>query len=92
MQINGPTQVHGPQTIAGPHRISPRTASGPATNADIVDQLDISAEADFVSRAKELPDVRADKVADIKARIADGSYFTDDKLDAALDRLLDEIS
>lgn len=90
MQINGLTQVHGPQTIAGPHRANARPNNQPS-RVDTVDQLDISAEADLVSRAKELPDIRADKVASIKAQIADGSYFTDDKLDAALDRLLDEI-
>lgn len=31
---------------------------------------------------------RADRLARIKAQIADGSYLTDEKLDAALERLI----
>jgi flagellar biosynthesis anti-sigma factor FlgM len=36
-------------------------------------------------------DLRADKVAAIKAQIQAGSYETDDKLDIAADRLLDDL-
>jgi anti-sigma28 factor (negative regulator of flagellin synthesis) len=36
-------------------------------------------------------DVRADKVAELKSAIDAGTYETDDKLDAAIDRLLDEM-
>lgn len=92
MQINGPAHVHGPQAINAPHRLQP--AKGPAQTGRTqeADQLDISPEADMVSRARELPDVRADRVAEIKAAIADGTYDTAEKLDIALDRLLDEIA
>lgn len=45
----------------------------------------------MVSRARELPDIRADKVASIKAQIANGTYDTDAKMEMALSRLLDEI-
>ncbi|EAQ81080.1 MULTISPECIES: flagellar biosynthesis anti-sigma factor FlgM [Blastopirellula] len=91
MYINGPTQLHGPQSISGPHRAGGATQTlEPTSRFDTVDQVDISAEADIVSRVRETPDIRADKVAQIKAQIADGSYFSDDKLDIALERLLDE--
>lgn len=86
MQINGPARVHGAQSIQAPHRAA---ATKPATAAP--DQLDLSAEADLVGRVHELPDVRADRVAQIRAEIASGAYETEDRLDAALDRLLDEI-
>jgi anti-sigma28 factor (negative regulator of flagellin synthesis) len=36
-------------------------------------------------------DIRLDRVAAIRAAIADGSYDTADKLDIALDRLLDRL-
>jgi anti-sigma28 factor (negative regulator of flagellin synthesis) len=36
-------------------------------------------------------DIRADKVADIKAQIAAGTYDDDTKLDIATDRLLDDL-
>jgi negative regulator of flagellin synthesis FlgM len=92
MQIYGPAHVHGPQAISAPHRNYASEASAPAARQTAVDQLDISHEASFVSRAKELPDVRAERVASIRAQIAAGAYETDEKLNVALARLFDEIA
>ncbi|GAA4424585.1 MULTISPECIES: flagellar biosynthesis anti-sigma factor FlgM [Bremerella] len=91
MHINGPTAVHPAQSIRGPHHTAQAPAVDTRTQFDTVDELDISHEADFASQVKDIPDIRADRVAQIKAQIADGSYLTDDKLDLALERLLDEI-
>lgn len=91
MQIYGPAQVHGPQAINAPHRAYSTAGSAPSGRAAATDQLDISPEASFISRARELPDIRADRVASIRAAIASGAYETDDKLNVALDRLFDEI-
>lgn len=91
MQIFGPTYVHGPQSVNAPHRAAapqPASSAGATTGAD---QLDISSEANFVSQARDLPDIRADRVAEIRQAIADGVYETNDKLDLALERLLAEI-
>ena len=63
--------------------------SGYTTGAD---QLDISREADMVSRIRDIPDIRADRVAEIRAAIEAGMYETPEKLDIAVGRLLDEIS
>lgn len=92
MQIHGPTHVHGPQPINAPHRAAapqPTAQSGYTMGAD---QLDISREADMVSRIRDIPDVRADRVAEIRAAIEAGTYETPEKLDIAVGRLLDEIS
>jgi negative regulator of flagellin synthesis FlgM len=91
MVIYGTAQVHAPQGISAPHRAAP--AQGPSrTPASYgVDQLDISPEADLVAQVHNLPEIRQDRVAQIKAQIADGTYETDAKLDVALSRLLDEI-
>lgn len=92
MQIQGPTHVHGPQSINAPHRTQapqPAAQSGYAMGAD---QLDISREADMVSRVRDMPDIRADRVAEIRSAIEAGTYETPEKLDIALGRLLDEIS
>lgn len=93
MQIHGPTHVHGSQPINSPHRVRPtQTNEAPAQSTSGVDQLDISPEADLVSRVREVPDIRADRVAQIRAEIESGVYETDEKLDIALDRLLDEFA
>lgn len=93
MQIHGLGQVHGPQPISAPHTQHPAAqVDSPRSGNLHIDQLDISPEADLVSRVRELPDIRADRVADIRQQIAAGTYETDEKLDVALSRLLDEIA
>jgi negative regulator of flagellin synthesis FlgM len=91
MQINGPAHLHGPQSISAPHGTKGVQPSATTEAPREADQLDISPQADLVSRIRDLPDIRADRVASIRAEIESGSYDTDAKLDVALDRLLDEI-
>ncbi len=92
MYIYGSSQIHAAQPISAPHRMTPSQASGGASSFGGVDQLDISPEADFVAQARDLPEIREDRVASLKAQIQNGTYETSDKLDMALSRLLDEIA
>jgi anti-sigma28 factor (negative regulator of flagellin synthesis) len=55
------------------------------------DKLELSGLSHLMKTLKG-SDVRTDKVADIKAQIENGSYDENAKLDAVLDRVLDEIS
>jgi len=55
-----------------------------------VDKLELSG-ASHLLKALKNNDIRADKVAQIKAEIAAGTYDDDKKLDAAVDRLLDDL-
>ena len=73
---------------------SPVQKSVPADAAKqlpATDKLALSGLSGMLKLAKE-GDVRVDKVAQVKAAIADGSYETDDKLNIASDRLLDELN
>lgn len=90
MEIYGPSHVNRPQAIKAPQRLQ-ATQTDAAVDNTPVDQVDISAEADFVSQVHDLPDVRADRIADVRAQIDAGIYETDEKLDVAIGRLLDEI-
>ena len=92
MYIYGISQVHAAQPLAAPHRLAPAQPMASPYSAAGVDQLDISPEADFVAQARELPEIREDRVAAIRAQIEAGTYETAGKLDAALSRLLDEIA
>jgi negative regulator of flagellin synthesis FlgM len=92
MYIYGSTQVHTAQPLAAPHRMAPAPAAGSPYSTSGIDQLDISPEADFVAQARELPDIREDRVAAIREQIKSGTYETAEKLDMALSRLLDEIA
>lgn len=93
MHVNGPSFAHGAHALGGPHRIS--QPAGPASSnhsTQIADELEISDAGQYLSEIKQTPDIRADRVRAIQAEIASGAYETQDKLDLALERLLDEIS
>ena len=55
------------------------------------DRLELSGVSHLLKTLKS-NDVRGDKVASIKAQIDAGSYETDNKLNVAVDRLLDELN
>jgi negative regulator of flagellin synthesis FlgM len=92
MYIYGTSHLHAAQPLAPPHRLSPTQSPTGASSTAGVDQLDISPEADFVAQTRELPEIREDRVAALRAQIQNGTYETAEKLDMALSRLLDEIA
>jgi negative regulator of flagellin synthesis FlgM len=93
MQIYGPSGVHGAQSIAAPHsrRVDAPQTTGGVQPQDEVQISPAAQAAGYVDQVNSLPDIRQDRVAALRAAIADGSYETPDKLDAALNGLLDEI-
>ena len=56
----------------------------------LTDRVELSGVSHLL-KALKTNDVRADKVAEIKAQIEAGTYDTDEKLDVATDRLLDDL-
>ena len=93
MEIHGPAHLHGPQSISPPHSARLANPAAPQRGEPIRDELEISdaARAAEAQQAGNISDIRQDRVAAIRAQIAAGTYETPEKLDAALDRLLDEI-
>lgn len=91
MQVNGPSHLHGAHGINGPHYNRNNTPQAGKTAGAPSDQLDISPAALEAIEAQERGEIRADLVARVRQQIADGTYETPEKLDAALDSLLDEI-
>ncbi len=99
MQIYGPYRVSTTQPTSGPQRSQPqKPADGAKPSTAPVDQLDLSSASSGVNRLASTTqvagggEIRIDRVADIRRQIADGSYETPEKLDAALDRLLDQLA
>jgi len=91
MHIYGPAHLHGPQPIGPPHTSRVSRPAAPPDSGAINDELDISEAARLVEQAKELPEIRGDRVEAIRAKIAEGTYETNEKLEGAVERLLDEI-
>jgi negative regulator of flagellin synthesis FlgM len=99
MQIYGPFRVSTTPVNASPTRSQTPTPSGGdiKRSQSPVDQLELS-NAGSVNRmdatgpATTGGDIRFERVAEIRRQIANGTYDTDDKLDLALDRLLDQFA
>ncbi|MBI1901357.1 MAG: flagellar biosynthesis anti-sigma factor FlgM [Planctomycetia bacterium] len=98
MQVRGPLHVHAPQPLTPPHAPAPAlapaaqpAAQAPSAPARQPDELALSDVGQLVARVQEMPEIRAEKVAEIRAQLAAGAYDVDGKLETALNRLLDEL-
>ena len=91
MQVYGPTHLHGPQAISAPHAARPSQSPSSASAPSVGDEVQISDAANLIEKIQQMPDIRQDRVASIRAQIAQGDYETPARLDAAVSRLLDEI-
>jgi anti-sigma28 factor (negative regulator of flagellin synthesis) len=92
MDVSGIGQISG----ATPARaVSPTTSvSQPATTSHVAaprDELEISSAGKMLDRLSETPEVRAERLAQIKEAIDNGAYDTDEKLEAALSKMFDSI-
>jgi negative regulator of flagellin synthesis FlgM len=86
--LGGNAPIQKTNTVKTTPTVSaPATASKPSAT----DKLELSGASHLLAALKT-NDVRTDKVAAIRAQIANGTYETDDKIDGATDKLLDEIS
>jgi negative regulator of flagellin synthesis FlgM len=91
MHIYGPSQLHGPQSISAPHSVRGAQPMSRPESTQIADEVDISEAAQLVEQVHQFPDIREDRVEAVRQQIAAGTYETSDKLDTAIERLLDEI-
>jgi len=81
-----------PKRVNGPH--SANRTNGSKSNQSTTgpsDQLDISSAGAAAAKAVEGGEIRADLVARVRSEIASGTYETTEKLDGALDGLLNEL-
>lgn len=95
MQIFGPFRVSTTQATPGAQRLQPQTqpnATASRSSAPL-DQLDLSSSASRLNASSSDSgggEIRIDRVAELRRQIASGNYDTPEKLDMALDRMLDQ--
>lgn len=65
-------------------------ATSPVRRGD--DRVDVSEMARMISKMNDMPSIRTELVSRVRAEIAAGTYETDEKIDLALDVMMDEIS
>ena len=88
--------IQGAGGISGPNRIEPQKVSpGRTETADlgnkIGDRAEISETARLLSQLAEVPEVRMEKVEELKELIASGQYESKEKIEQAVERLMDEL-
>ena len=81
--------LKGVEAAKAAQAIAPDATTVQQGVAEVRDSVTLSVDA--VRAADSAGDIRFDRVNAIRAAIADGSYETADKLDAALDRLLERL-
>jgi len=90
MEIQGPGGVSGPNRI-DLHRIHAQRPSDVPANHPVRDRAEISEEARLLNKLAEVPDVRMDRVAELREMIASGRYETPERIAKAVEKILEEI-
>jgi len=91
------TNINGVHNAAVPavSQIAPASpasaATAPAQAPAVQDTVEISTVARLAAQVHDLPAVRTEVVQRVKAELAAGTYETQDKIDVAIDRLMDEM-
>lgn len=90
-------EIYGAGGAQGPQPIYPRLASFSVEAGQTVqaqaprDQVEISPLGQMLDGIGDLPEIRHERVEEIRRQIAAGVYETPEKLEIALDRLFDEL-
>lgn len=90
MQVDGPGSVSGSRPIS---QAKPALAAAEPKAAEPTsprDEVEISEASRMFDQLNQSPEVRAERLAQIKAEIDAGTYETQEKLEAALLKLMGE--
>ena len=90
-------EIFGAGGTQGPQPIYPRLATfgvdaGQTVHAGTPrDHVEISPLGQMLDGISRLPEIRHERVDEIRRQIAAGTYETNEKLELALDRMMDEM-
>ncbi len=90
-------EIHGAGGTQGPQPVYPRLAAFSVEAGGTIhagaprDHVEISPLGHMLDGIARLPEIRHEKVEAIRQQIASGVYETPEKLEMALDRLIDEL-
>jgi anti-sigma28 factor (negative regulator of flagellin synthesis) len=71
--------------------VSKSIPAGAPKQLPLTDKVQLSQVSQMMATLKAGGDIRADKVAAIRAQLDAGTYETEAKLDKAIDRLIDDL-
>ncbi len=91
MEVQGPGPVQRGLPVGPAKSAAPMKPVG-APPAPANDAVEISPAGQLLDKLSKSPEVRAERLAQIKAAIDSGQYDTDEKLEAALMNLFDAMA
>ena len=92
MEVTGPGPIQRSFPIQRPQAVTNKpTQQASSLPQSPQDEVEISPLAQKLQSLAQTGELRAARLAQIKAAIEAGEYETPDKLEAAVDRLLDEL-
>ena len=90
------SNIHGINGFGGPNAIPPAGGGGtpcptpPPPSGEEPDQVEISPFGRYLQQISMLPEIRAEKVEEVRQALAQGIYDVEGKLPFALDKFLEE--
>jgi anti-sigma28 factor (negative regulator of flagellin synthesis) len=91
MEIHGPGGVTGPERPAAPHPEKTQGVDRPSSPERIVDQVQISEQAHYLEKLSQVPPIRYERVAELQRLIENGTYETSERIEGAVEKLLEEL-
>ena len=90
MKVSGPANLGGAEPVRDVKASQGKAIEG-TRSVSRPDTVEISEMARFLEKLARLPEIRQDKVDAVKRQIADGTYMTPNKLENAIDNLLEDL-
>ena len=92
MQIRGTSNIQTTSQVNFSNKVQTAENQSVANRIDTADHVDISSEAQMLASMNDTSGIRAERVAEIREQIETGQYESADKMNSAVERLLDEIA
>ncbi len=87
----GPIEAAGGMTPITPTKLEAVKPGEALSGSVSVDRVEISQVARLMSEITSMPEIRAEKVAQVRSQIEAGTYITPEKLDIAVGRMLEDL-
>jgi anti-sigma28 factor (negative regulator of flagellin synthesis) len=89
-------EVHGPGGVSGPnridlHRVEPPRPAELQGSVPVGDRAEISEVARLMNKLSEVPDVRMDRVTELRSLISSGNYETPERIALVVEKILEEL-
>ena len=87
--VNGVNPLWAPKPIEPTNAMVPNTAAGAPEG--ISDVVEITTASALAAKVQQVPEIRAELVARVKKEIEAGTCDTPERLDAAVEKLLEDL-